>query len=290
MSEPTSAGFIGLGLMGGPMAINLCQGGVNVHVWNRTAAKADPVVAAGATACATRAEVARECSQVFLCVFDTDAVEEVLFGADGIATELSAGSVIVDHSTISPVAAAAFARRLKEEFDIDFVDAPVTGGQVGAAGGTLTVFAGGTAAAVERVRPLVMHMASRFEHLGESGAGQAAKVCNQIMVQTTIAAMAEMVKLAEVNGIDTVRLLDLLKGGMAGSRVMEVMGERMASRSEELTGPLEVAVKDLDSIRDAGRKAGVALPLSAVSAELYRLAASKGLGRKDNSQVVRIYD
>ena len=290
MATRQTLGFIGLGLMGTPMAVNLCKSGADIVVWNRTPEKAEPVVAAGARAAATKAELARDADVVFLCVFDTDAVAEVLFAEDGIATAMRPGTTIVDHSTIDPGAAIQCADRLAREFDIGFVDAPVTGGVIGAEAAALTIFGGGESAVVERVRPLVMHMAKRFEHLGESGAGQSAKVCNQIMVQTTIAALAEMIKLAEANRIDVDLLLELLQGGMASSRVLEVMGPFMSVRSDHLNGPLEVAVKDLDIIRAAGKKFGVALPMSSTANELYRMAAAKGFGKADNSQVIRIYD
>lgn len=292
MTEPTieRAGFIGTGLMGGPMALNLCRAGVELRVWNRSPDKTQALAAAGATVCASKKALAADCPVVFLCVFDTDAVADVLFGDDGIADALPAGAIVVDHSTIDPGAAAGFAARLAADHQVGFVDAPVTGGVVGAEAGTLTIFGGGESKTVETVRPLVMHMAGRFEHLGASGAGQTAKVCNQIMVQTTIASAAEMVKMAEANQLDVPLLLELLGTGVAGSPILDLMGNRMVGRSDEVSGPLRVAIKDMDIIQAAGAKFNVALPMSGIATELYRQAMARDLGDKDNSQVIRIFD
>ena len=286
----TKLGFVGLGLMGEKMASRLIKAGWPLTVWNRAPDKTQAVAALGATVAASPAELANRSAVVFTCVTDTAAVEQVLFGPDGIASAAAPGTIVVDHSTIEPMAARRFAERLRKDYAIGLIDAPVTGGVIGAGEGTLAIFAGGEAEDVEQVRPIVAAFARRFLHMGASGAGQTTKMCNQTMVINTVAVMAEMMRLAENGGVDSARLPDILSGGFADSRVLQVFGERMARRDPVVSSQLNIMLKDLDLIGAVAKTTATAMPITAIATELFRLAAAKGLGKQDSVSLIRIYD
>lgn len=287
---PARVGFIGLGRMGAPMSLRLARAGHALTVWNRDPAKAEAVVGAGAALADDPKAVARASDIVFTCVFDADAVGAILFGENGLAVAGRDGLIVVDHSTIPPAAARAFSARLKREAASAFIDAPVTGGVAGATDGSLTIFAGGDRDAAETVRPVAAAMSRRFEYLGESGAGQTAKMCNQVMVMATMVTMAEMFKLAEGGGVEAARLADLFAGGFADSRVLQMFGEAMATRSDAVTGQMTTLTKDLGLIGDVARAQGTALPMAGLALQLGRMAVAAGHGERDVSQIIRLYD
>jgi 3-hydroxyisobutyrate dehydrogenase len=289
-TDKPAIGFIGLGLMGGPMALNLLNAGWPLTVWNRSADKMAPVVDAGATAASSPAEVAKAADIIFLCVLDTKAVETVIFGVDGIESGGAAGKLVVDCSTASPEAAVTFGERLRTDSGMGFIDSPVTGGVIGATDGTLTLFAGGAATDVERARAPAEAMSRRFLHMGPNGAGQTTKLCNQVMVITEAWAMAECFKLAEAGGVDSRTLPDVFEGGFADSRVMQVAGAGMAAREPKWGAQIKTMLKDLDLVQDAGKALGASLPLTGVATELARLAVAKGMGEEDPALIIKVYD
>jgi 3-hydroxyisobutyrate dehydrogenase len=281
-------GFIGIGLMGRPMTLRLLAAGHEVAVWNRSRDKLAPLLEKGARAAASPAALARGADLVMLCVTDQHAVEEVLFGPEGVIHGAQKGSLVIDFSSIAPAAAREFSSRL-EKSGIGLVDAPVSGGVAGAEKGTLAVMAGGRAEHVERARPAVMHLASRFTRMGDSGAGQTTKLCNQIIVGSLIAVIAEAVRLAEAAGVDARRLPEALKGGFADSAPLQVFGARMAARTfEPSIGAVSIMLKDLENAAAVAKERTVPLPMARTAAELYRLLTAQGKGEKELSTIIEL--
>jgi 3-hydroxyisobutyrate dehydrogenase len=263
-------GFIGIGLMGKPMTLRLLAAGHEVAVWNRSAEKLKEVVEKGAKAADSPAGVARAADIVMMCVTDQKAAEEVLFKKNGIIEEASAGKLVVDFSSIAPASAREFAARLEEK-GMGLVDAPVSGGVAGAEQGTLAIMAGGRPEHIERVRPVVMHLAARFTRMGDSGAGQVAKLCNQAIVGSLVAVIAEAIRLAEAAGVDAKMLPEALKGGFADSLPLQIFGARMAAR--RFDPPLAAAatmLKDLQNAAAVAREKQVWMPMVERALELYR--------------------
>jgi len=287
MNKPV--GFIGLGLMGQPMCLRLVQAGFTTTVWNRTKTKIQTLVDAGASAASSPAEVAANSDVVFLCLTDDAAVTEIVFGERGLVSG-NPPQAIVDFSTIGLKAARNFGAELKDSHGVTYIDAPVTGGVVGAEKGALTMFAGGEATAVEDLMNILKHMATDIIYMGDCGTGQVTKICNQVMVMTTMVTMAEMIKLAENGGVASQSLPEIFAAGFANSRILEVFGEQMASRDTALTGKLKVAQKDLDLILSLGRDTATSLPMSGIATQMVRLAIDKGLGENDITQFIRIYN
>ena len=287
MNKPV--GFIGLGLMGQPMCLRLVQAGFTTTVWNRTQTKIQTLVDAGASAASSPAEVAANSDVVFLCLTDDAAVTEIVFGERGLVSG-NPPQAIVDFSTIGLKAARNFGTELKDSHGVTYIDAPVTGGVVGAEKGALTMFAGGEATAVEGLMNILKHMATDIIYMGDCGTGQVTKICNQVMVMTTMVTMAEMIKLAENGGVASQSLPEIFAAGFANSRILEVFGEQMASRDTTLTGKLKVAQKDLDLILSLGRDTATSLPMSGIATQMVRLAIDKGLGENDIIRFIRIYD
>ncbi len=287
MNKPV--GFIGLGLMGQPMCLRLVQAGFTTTVWNRTKTKIQTLVDAGASAASSPAEVAANSDVVFLCLTDDAAVTEIVFGEKGLVSA-NPPQAIVDFSTIGLKAARNFGAELKDSHRVTYIDAPVTGGVVGAEKGALTMFAGGEATAVEDLMNILKHMATDIIYMGDCGTGQVTKICNQVMVMTTMVTMAEMIKLAENGGVASQSLPEIFAAGFANSRILEVFGEQMASRDTALTGKLKVAQKDLDLILSLGRDTATSLPMSGIATQMVRLAIDKGLGENDITQFIRVYD
>ena len=287
MNKPV--GFIGLGLMGQPMCLRLVQAGFTTTVWNRTKTKIQTLVDAGASAASSPAEVAANSDVVFLCLTDDAAVTEIVFGEKGLVSA-TPPQAIVDFSTIGLKAARNFGAELKDSHGVTYIDAPVTGRVVGAEKGALTMFAGGEATAIEDLMNILKHMATDIIYMGDCGTGQVTKICNQVMVMTTMVTMAEMIKLAENGGVASQSLPEIFAAGFANSRILEVFGEQMASRDTALTGKLKVAQKDLDLILSLGRDTATSLPMSGIATQMVRLAIDKGLGEDDITQFIRIYD
>jgi 3-hydroxyisobutyrate dehydrogenase len=268
-------GYLGLGMMGFPMTRRLVNAGYDVTVWNRSAGKATALVDAGAKLASHPHDVAAVAGIIFMCLTDAAAVEEVVFGRDGLAAVSGQGKLVVDFSSIHPDAARVIAARLKAANGMGWIDAPVSGGTMGAEGGTLAVMAGGDAADIERVRPYVLAMARRLTHMGPTGAGQTTKLCNQVIVGCAMAVLAEATRLAVNAGIDAKRLPEALAGGFADSIPLQLFVPRMVQgiHSPPL-GHIATMLKDLDTVIDVARDTSSPVPMAALAAQLFRLAKS----------------
>ena len=276
MSRSTRLGFVGLGLMGRPMCERLLAAGYCLTVWNRSADKAAPLAARGARIAASPAELAGASEIVLMCVTDQTAAEAVLFGPDGVAAGGAPGTLVVDFSSIAPDAARAFAARLERDHGMGLVDAPVSGGTRGAEKGTLAIMAGGRPEHVERARPVVAHLSQRFTRMGDSGAGQLTKLCNQVIVGCLFPVIAEAVRLAEAGGVDAGALPQALKGGFADSLPLQIFGPRMAARQfAPPLGTVAVMLKDLENAARAAQSHRVPLPMSQRALERYRLLVAE---------------
>jgi 3-hydroxyisobutyrate dehydrogenase len=291
MHEPKpSIGYIGLGLMGANMPPRLLDAGYSVTVWNRTPDKMAAAVARGAAAGKSPADVTQRSDIVQLCLLDTKAVEAVVFGPDGVARGAKAGKILVDHSTISAAATREMAARLRRETGLGWVDCPVSGGTMGAASGTLVMMAGGDAADVERVRPVLAHLSRRLVHMGPQGAGQATKMVNQIAVANIYVVLAEMVTLARKCGVEAERLPGALEGGFADSRLLQVMGPRMIAADFRPVGQVRTMVKDLQLLGELAADTNTPLPLTGLATQLFRLHEGHGHGELDITSIIKLYE
>jgi 2-hydroxy-3-oxopropionate reductase len=280
-------GFIGLGIMGTPMALHLKEAGHELFVSSRSKVP-EAVTAAGGTACANAAEVTRQAEVVFLMVPDTPDVEAVLFGENGVAAALTGSSrkVVVDMSSISPMATKVFAKRINE-LGADYIDAPVSGGEVGAKAASLTIMCGGEETVFERVKPLLEKMGKNITLVGGNGDGQTTKVANQIIVALNIAAVGEALVFASKAGADPAKVRQALMGGFASSRILEVHGERMIKRTFQPGFRIKLHQKDLNLALQGARELGVALPQTANAAQLMQACAANGMADLDHSALVR---
>ena len=285
-------GFIGLGIMGAPMALHLAGAGHTLHVHTRGSVPAS-VAATPAIACASAEDVTRRAEVVFIMVPDTPDVESVLFGAHGVAAGLQAGDaadtrrkVVVDMSSISPMATKAFAQKINA-LGADYLDAPVSGGEVGAKAASLTIMCGGEPAVFERVRPLLEAMGKNITLVGGNGDGQTTKVANQIIVALNIAAVGEALLFASKAGADPAKVRQALMGGFAASRILEVHGERMIKRSFAPGFRIRLHQKDLNLALQGARELGVALPQTANAAQLMQACAANGMADLDHSALVK---
>ena len=278
-------GFIGLGIMGAPMARNLIQGGHELYVHTRSAVPAD-LVALGAVSCSNATEVAHRADTIFLMLPDTPDVAAVLFGDQGVAAGLSAGKTVVDMSSISPMETKAFASKINA-LGCDYLDAPVSGGEVGAKSASLTIMVGGPEAAFERVKPLFDLLGKNITLVGANGDGQTTKVANQIIVALNIAAVGEALVFASKAGADPAKVRQALMGGFASSRILEVHGERMIKRTFAPGFRIKLHQKDLSLALSGARELGVALPQTAGAAQLMQTCAANGMKDLDHSALVR---
>ncbi len=278
-------GFIGTGIMGTPMAGHLRAAGHDLFVTSRRAPP-QSLLDAGAVACKTAADVARQADIVFLMVPDTPDVEKVLFGRDGVAEGLSAGKAVVDMSSISPMATKEFAARIAA-LGCDYLDAPVSGGEVGAKAASLTIMVGGTETAFARVLPLFQLMGKNITHVGGAGDGQTTKVANQIIVALNIAAVSEALVFASKAGADPAKVRQALMGGFASSRILEVHGERMIKRTFNPGFRIKLHQKDLNLALQGARELGVSLPQTAGAAQLMQAVAAQGGAELDHSALVK---
>jgi len=278
-------GFIGLGIMGRPMAGHLLAGGHQLWVHSHKPAPAE-LTAKGATDCRSGKEVARNADVIIAMVPDTPDVADVLFGRDGVAEGLSAGKIVVDMSSISPVETKKFAQRIND-LGCEYLDAPVSGGEVGAKAASLTIMVGGSATAFEKVKPLFEVMGKNITLVGDNGAGQTCKVANQIIVALNIEAVAEALLFAARSGADPERVRKALMGGFASSRILEVHGERMTKRTFNPGFRIELHQKDLNLALDGARKMGLALPHTASAQQLFSVCAANGGKAWDHSALVR---
>ncbi|MFN3286218.1 MAG: 2-hydroxy-3-oxopropionate reductase [bacterium] len=280
-------GFVGLGIMGKPMARNLLRAGYPVTVHNRSRPPVDELVAEGATDGGSPRGVAEQSEVVITMLPDTPDVEQVTFGPQGLVEGLRPGSVLVDMSTISPVATRSIAARLRER-GVEMLDAPVSGGQRGAEEGTLSIMVGGDPQTFERVRPLFQVLGKNVVHVGPVGAGQVCKACNQVVVALTLQAVAEALVLAERNGVDPARVRQALLGGFAGSRILEVHGQRMLEGNYQPGFRARLHHKDLRIALETGRSAGVPMLGTALVHELLGAVVTRGWGDLDHSALVRL--
>jgi len=278
-------GFIGLGIMGAPMAGHLLAGGHALAVATRGKVP-QGLVAGGARVFANGSEVAQNADVVFVLVPDTPDVEQVLFGAGGVAAGLSAGKIVVDMSSISPIETKQFAERVNA-LGCEYLDAPVSGGEVGARAASLTIMAGGSEATFARVRPLFELMGKNITLVGGNGDGQTCKVANQIIVALTIEAVGEALLFAAKAGADPARVQKALMGGFASSRILEVHGERMVKRNFAPGFRIELHQKDLNLALASARKIGVSLPNTATCQELFNACVAHGGKAWDHSGMVR---
>ncbi|MCL6455289.1 MAG: 2-hydroxy-3-oxopropionate reductase [Ralstonia pickettii] len=277
-------GFIGLGIMGAHMARNLLKGDHTLIVSGKHSVPED--LRSRATVVANSAAVAQAADIVIAMVPDTPDVANVLFGEDGVAQGLAADKLFIDMSSISPIEPQAFAKRV-EALGADYLDAPVSGGEVGARDATLTIMVGGKEAAFERAKPLFALMGKNITHVGDSGAGQTCKVANQIIVALTIEAVGEALLFASKAGADPARVRQALMGGFASSRILEVHGERMIKRTFDPGFRIELHQKDLNLALEGARKLGIALPNTAAAQQLFNVCAANGGKAWDHSAMVR---
>ena len=279
-------GFVGLGTMGAAMAANLRNAGFEVTVWNRTPGRATDLLAQGAVEASTPADVGRAADIVVCCVSDTPDVDAVLFGADGVASGLARGGLVIDCSTISPSATKAFAARLAEQ-GVGFVDAPVSGGSEGAKHATLTIFVGGEPADVERAQPILAAMGQTITHFGPAGSGQAVKAINQVVLSGAYLGVAEGMVLALKAGLDPVAVAGALNGGAARSWVLENRSGRMIDNAYPLGFRTSLHLKDLAIALELARGLGASLPVSALAAQLEAGLVARGHGDEDMSNLAR---
>jgi 2-hydroxy-3-oxopropionate reductase len=280
-------GFIGLGIMGRPMALNLLAAGLDLAVYARRAEALTPLTDAGARAYASPAAVAEQADVVFTMLGDTSDVEAVILGGSGdadraIIAGAQPGSVVVDMSTISPSATRRIAARLAEA-GVTLLDAPVSGGDIGARDGTLSIMVGGPDAAFARVRPLLQVMGRNIVHVGDHGAGQVCKACNQIVVGQTIAGVGEALLLAEAAGVDGAKVRQALLGGFAGSRILEVHGQRMLDANYQPGFKAALHQKDMRIVQETAHELGLGLPGAAMVAQLLNTLLGQGDGELDSA-------
>ncbi len=278
-------GFIGLGIMGTPMAGHLIQGGHQLAVHTRSAVP-ESIASSGAKVCANGREVAQASDIIIIMVPDTPDVGAVLFGEGGVAEGLSAGKVVVDMSSISPVETKAYAERV-EALGCDYVDAPVSGGDVGARNATLSIMCGAKPAVFERVKPVFELMGKNITLVGGIGDGQTCKVANQIVVALTINAVAEGLLFASRAGADPAKVRQALLGGLATSRILEILGERMIKRTFDPGFRIALHQKDLNLALGAARQLGLALPATSTAQQLFSACVSHGGAAWDHSGMVR---
>ena len=282
-------GFIGLGTMGRPMALNLMRGGHGMSVYARRPASAQPLVDDGATACASPAAVAERSEVVFTMVTGTNDVETVVLGADGVVHGADEGALVIDMSTIDPLAAQTMALALSDR-GVEMLDAPVSGGPQGAVDAALTIMVGGTATALDRARPLFALLGPTVVHMGESGAGQTTKACHQLALLVTAQGAAEALTLAGRCGLDVERVRQVMMGGVAASRVLDIFGTRMASRDFSAGIESRLYHKDLDIALGLAHNRGAALPAAAVTMQFVNALVGSGRGRDDLSALVTLVE
>ncbi|OAN90509.1 NAD(P)-dependent oxidoreductase [Sulfitobacter geojensis] len=289
MTDTPTLGYIGTGLMGAPMSARLLDAGFALTVWNRTAAKAEPLVGKGAALGDNPSDVAAKSDIVFMCLTDTKAVQEAVFGENGVAQGARKGAVLVDFSSIQPEATREMSARLLAETGMAWIDAPVSGGVPGAEAGTLAIMAGGDAAAFAKVETVVLKMAAKFTLMGPSGAGQTTKLCNQVIVGCTMAVLAEAARLATNAGVDATRLPEALEGGFADSKPLQIFLPRMVNAQHEPPlGHVYTMLKDLDSVTDLARSCTSPVPFTAMAAEQFRLLSARGGNEADALEIFKL--
>ena len=282
-------GFIGQGLMGRPMAQHLANAGHALHLWARRPASLEPFAATSARIHASPAEVTRHAEVVFTMVADGPDVEAVILGKHGVVEGAAPGLIVVDMSTIAPAVAQSIAARLAER-GIEFIDAPVSGGEVGAINASLTIMAGGKAEIFEKIRPLLDCMGKSVNLIGASGAGQVAKACNQILTGVGVAAVDEAMNFARKSGVDPAKVRESLLGGFAYSRILENHGQRMLDRNFKPGFKAWMHQKDLRIVLEEAHRLGMAVPAAAATAQLFNSMVETGMGEEDSIAVLKLLE
>ncbi len=282
----SKVGFIGLGVMGRPMAGHLQTAGHQLYLVRHRSPLPQELVAGGAIECASCRELTQQADIIITMVPDTPDVAAVLFEAEGVAAGLSAGKMVIDMSSISPIETRSFAARITE-LGCDYLDAPVSGGELGAKAAVLTIMVGGQQAAFERALPLLELMGKNITLVGDTSAGQTCKIANQIIVALTIEAVAEALLFSAKAGVDPSRVRQALMGGFAGSKILEVHGERMIKRSFDPGFRIALHQKDLNLALSGARALGISLPNTATAQELFNACNAHGWGDLDHSAMVR---
>lgn len=282
-------GFIGLGIMGRPMALNLLRGGHQLAVWARRPESMQPLLDAGAVAAASAAGVAVGADVVISMVADAPDVEQVMLGENGVARSATPGLVAIDMSTIRPAAARDIAARLAA-CGIDFLDAPVSGGEVGAIAGTLSIMVGGSATAFDKAAPAFTCLGKNIVHVGDSGAGQVAKAANQIVTGVGVLTVAEALNFAARSGVDPARVREALLGGFAYSKILENHGQRMLDRNFKPGFKSWMHQKDMNIVMQSAHELGLCLPVSAATAQMYNAMVGSGLGEEDSIAILKLLE
>ena len=282
--------FAGIGLMGLPMSRRLLAAGYPLSVWNRTADKCLPLQLAGARVVSSPADLCAEADIVMLCLANTEVVRQVVFGAGGIAETAKPGQLLIDLSSLEPAATREMAAELEARTGMRWIDAPVSGGTQGAEAGTLAIMAGGLEADIDYVRPVLAHLGQRLTRMGEVGAGQVTKVCNQMIVACNALVIAEVVALAEKNGVDASLIAPALAGGFADSKPLQILAPQMAqSQFEPVKWHVRTLLKDLDTAVKVSQNSASATPLTGLAAQLMRQHGSQGKLETDPSTLVQLY-
>lgn len=282
-------GFIGLGMMGRPMALNLMKHGHQMGVYARRPQSVEPLVAAGAVSYKTPAELAAACEAVFTVVTNSSDVEQVVLGENGIIHGARAGSMVVDMETISPTVARNIAQALAAK-GIDMLDAPVSGGPMGAEQATLSVMVGGKPAAFERAKPLLQCLGKTIVHMGDHGAGQITKACNQLALLVTAQGTAEALSLAARYGVDPAKVREVMLGGIAASRVLDLFGKRMVERDFAAGIEARLYYKDLHIVLDLVHELGLAAPAAALAMQSVNALIGRGEGASDLSALIKVVE
>lgn len=289
MANKPTLGFIGLGLMGKPMAAHLLKAGFPLWVHNRSQAAVDELVGQGAHKAASAAEVAQHASIIFTCLPDSPDVEACVLGPGGILEGAQPGVIVIDHSTIKPATARHLAAALAER-GMHFLDAPVSGGQVGAQNGTLTTMVGGDAAALETARPALEAFSKAITHIGGPGAGQVAKCCNQMMVAAQMAAMAELLILARKADVDPQKVVAAIRGGAAQCWALDNKPQLLFKGNRQPGFKAYMQVKDMGIVMDTARELGMPLPATAANTQLFNAMMALGMQDLDNSAIVGVME
>lgn len=282
--------FAGIGLMGLPMSRRLLAAGYPLSLWNRSPDKCASLTAQGAVCVASPAELCTDANIIMLCLANTEVVREVVFGPGGIVEGARPGQLLVDFSSLEPAATREMAAELLARTGMHWMDAPVSGGTPGAASGSLAIMAGGREEDIERARPILAHLGQRLTRMGDVGAGQVTKVCNQMIVACNALVLAEVVALAEQSGVDASLLANALAGGFADSKPLQILAPQMAaSQFEPVKWHVRTLLKDLDTAVKLSRQVGAATPLSGLAAQLMRLHGSQGHLEHDPATLVQLY-
>ncbi len=289
MQTTQTIGFIGIGLMGRPMTLRLLAAGYRVNVWNRSAEKLKTVLEAGAKAPASLAQLVQESDIIMLCLADSPIVEQIT--KEHILPHGNKNKLLIDLSSTHPEITQQLAALLKETCDMDWVDAPVSGGVAGATAGSLAIMAGGTEANITTAREVLKPLYSQLTHMGKVGSGQVTKICNQMIVSCNVLVIAEMIALAEKSGVDAKQIAPALAGGFADSKPLQIVAPEMAnSLFTPVKWRVKTLLKDLTMATDIAKKQNTSTPMSALAAQLLQLHGSKGFLEQDPATLIKLYD